>query len=164
VPNCLVNRLTPEFDHPFLANRRTAELGRVAELEQSMPDVNIATMELLDDEVVGIEALRTVGARLYGEVQKHPEDLGPHIIGEAVKHSIHRGMTMHIEGSVERISLHYPGIDRDDLSLRSEDGVLFVGLNGREREVVTSVPTKASQVKAKLEGDVLHLDVPLDEA
>jgi hypothetical protein len=48
--------------------------------------------------------------------------------------------------------------------LRSEDGVLFVGLNGREREVVTSVPTKASQVKAKLEGDVLHLDVPLDEA
>jgi HSP20 family molecular chaperone IbpA len=60
--------------------------------------------------------------------------------------------------------LHYPGIDRDDLSLRSEDGVLFVGLNGREREVVTSVPTKASQVKAKLEGDVLHLDVPLDEA
>jgi HSP20 family molecular chaperone IbpA len=73
-------------------------------------------------------------------------------------------MTKHIEGLVERISLHYPGIDRDDLSLRSEDGVLFVGLNGREREVVTSVPTKASQVKAKLEGDVLHLDVPLDEA
>jgi HSP20 family molecular chaperone IbpA len=73
-------------------------------------------------------------------------------------------MTKQIEGSVERISLHYPGIDRDDLSLRSEDGVLFVGLNGREREVVTSVPTKASQVKAKLEGDVLHLDVPLDEA
>ena len=164
VPNCLVNRLTPEFDHPFLANRRTAELGRVAELEQSMPDVNIATMELLDDEVVGVEALRTVGTRLYGEVQNHPEDLGPHTIGEAVKHSIHRGMTKHIEGSIEHISLHYPGIDRDDLSLRSEDGVLFVGLNGREREVVTSVPTKASQVKAKLEGDVLHLDVPLDES
>jgi len=72
-------------------------------------------------------------------------------------------MTKVIDEEYERISLHYPGIDRDDLSLRSEDGVLFVGLNGREREVITSVPTKASRVKAKLDGDVLHLDVPLDQ-
>ena len=163
VPNCLVNRLTPEFDHPFLANRRTAELGRVAELESSMPDVNIATMELLDDEVVGIESLRNVGERLYGEIKEYPADLGPHIIGSALEHSIHRGMTRELIGDVERICLHYPGIDRDDLSLRSEEGVLYVGLNGREREVSTSVPTKASQVTAKLEGDVLQLDVPLKE-
>ncbi len=70
-------------------------------------------------------------------------------------------MTRQFIGEVERICLHYPGIDRDDLSLRSEEGVLYVGLNGREREVSTSVPTKASQVTAKLEGDVLQLDVPL---
>ena len=163
VPNCLVNRLTPEFDHPFLQNRRTAELGRVEELKQEMADVNIATMELLDDEVVGIESLRSVGQRLYGEVKPHPADLGPHDIGQALQHSIHRGMTREIDGNVERISLHYPGIARDELSLRSEEGVLFVGLNGREREVVTSVPTKASKVSAKLDGDVLHLDVPLDQ-
>lgn len=163
VPNCLVNRLTPEFDHPFLQNRRTAELGRVEELKQEMADVNIATMELLDDEVVGIESLRSVGLRLYGEVKPHPADLGPHDIGQALQHSIHRGMTKEIDGNVERISLHYPGIARDELSLRSEEGVLYVGLNGREREVVTSVPTKASKVSAKLDGDVLHLDVPLDQ-
>jgi HSP20 family molecular chaperone IbpA len=72
-------------------------------------------------------------------------------------------MTKEIDGNVERISLHYPGIARDELSLRSEEGVLYVGLNGREREVVTSVPTKASKVSAKLDGDVLHLDVPLDQ-
>ncbi|MDG1559347.1 MAG: ArsA family ATPase [Candidatus Poseidoniaceae archaeon] len=163
VPNCLVNRLTPEFDHPFLQNRRTAELGRVEELKQELADVNIATMELLDDEVVGIESLRSVGLRLYGEVEPHPADLGPHDIGQALQHSIHRGMTKEIDGNVERISLHYPGIARDELSLRSEEGVLYVGLNGREREVVTSVPTKASKVSAKLDGDVLHLDVPLDQ-
>ena len=29
VPNCLVNRVTPEFDHPFLMNRRNAELVRL---------------------------------------------------------------------------------------------------------------------------------------
>ena len=163
VPNCLVNRLTPEFDHPFLAHRRAAELERVEELRTEMPEVNIATMELLDDEVVGIEALREVGIRLYGEVKTHPSDLGPHGIGTSLQHSIHRGMTRNIDGDVERISLHYPGIAREELSLRSEDGILYVGLNGREREVVTSVPTKASKVSAKLDGDVLHLDVPLDQ-
>ena len=163
VPNCLVNRLTPEFDHPFLAHRRAAELERVEELRIEMPEVNIATMELLDDEVVGIEALREVGIRLYGEVKTHPSDLGPHGIGTSLQHSIHRGMTRNIDGDIERISLHYPGIAREELSLRSEDGILYVGLNGREREVVTSVPTKASKVSAKLEGDVLHLDVPLDQ-
>ena len=163
VPNCLVNRLTPEFDHPFLARRRAAELERVEELRTEMPEVNIATMELLDDEVVGIEALREVGIRLYGEVKTHPSDLGPHGIGTSLQHSIHRGMTRNIDGDIERISLHYPGIAREELSLRSEDGILYVGLNGREREVVTSVPTKASKVSAKLEGDVLHLDVPLDQ-
>jgi arsenite-transporting ATPase len=163
VPNCLVNRLTPEFDHPFLQNRRSAELGRVEELKQEMAGVNIATMELLDDEVVGIESLRNVGQRLYGVVKPHPADLGPHDIGHAIRHSIHRGMTKEINGNVERISLHYPGIARDELSLRSEEGVLYVGLNGREREVVTSVPTKASKVSAKLDGDVLHLLVPLDQ-
>ena len=163
VPNCLVNRLTPEFDHPFLAHRRVAELERVEELRTEMPEVNIATMELLDDEVVGIEALREVGIRLYGEVKTHPSDLGPHGIGTSLQHSIHRGMTRNIDGDVERISLHYPGIAREELSLRSEDGILYVGLNGREREVVTSVPTKASKVSAKLDGDVLHLDVPLDQ-
>jgi arsenite-transporting ATPase len=163
VPNCLVNRLTPEFDHPFLQNRRSAELARVEELKQEMTGVNIATMELLDDEVVGIDSLRNVGYRLYGDVKVHPADLGPHDIGQALQHSIHRGMTKEIDGKVERISLHYPGIARDELSLRSEEGVLYVGLNGREREVVTSVPTKASKVSAKLDGDVLHLDVPLDQ-
>jgi HSP20 family molecular chaperone IbpA len=78
-----------------------------------------------------------------------------------VKHNIHRGIYREISDEYESIFLHFPGIKRDDLSLRSDDGVLFVGLNGREREIPTSVPVKASQVGAKLEGDVLRLNIPL---
>ena len=62
---------------------------------------------------------------------------------------------------METIYLHFPGIKRDELSLRSDDGVLYVGLNGRERAIETSVPVKASQVDAKLDGDVLRLNIPL---
>jgi len=163
VPSCLVNRVTPEFDHPFLSNRREAELERIEELKGQLENVEIATMELMDTEVVGLERLRDVGIRLYGEVKILDDSLGPHPIGKVLKHSIHRGMKREIVGDVERIFLHYPGINRDELSLRSNEGILYVGLNGREREVKTQVPTKASLVKAKLENDVLRLDIPLTE-
>ena len=163
VPNCLVNRLTPKFEHPFLLNRREAELERIEELKIQLENVEIATMELMDTEVVGLDRLRDVGIRLYGEVKQIDDSLGPHPIGKALQHSIHRGMKREIIGDIERIFLHYPGINRDDLSLRSNEGILYVGLNGREREVQTQVPTKASRVKAKLENDVLRLDIPLTE-
>jgi len=163
VPSCLVNRVTPEFDHPFLLNRREAELERIEELKGQLENVEIATMELMDTEVVGIDRLRDVGIRLYGEVQIIDDSLGPHPIGKVLKHSIHRGMKREIVGDMERIFLHYPGIHRDELSLRSNEGILYVGLNGREREVKTQIPTKASRVKAKLENDVLRLDIPLTE-
>ena len=163
VPSCLVNRVTPEFDHPFLLNRREAELERIEELKGQLENVEIATMELMDTEVVGLDRLRDVGIRLYGEVKQIDDSLGPHPVGKVLKHSIHRGMKREIVGDIERIYLHYPGIHRDELSLRSNEGILYVGLNGREREVKTQVPTKASFVKAKLENDVLRLDIPLTE-
>ena len=78
-----------------------------------------------------------------------------------VTHSIHRGMYSESSEEFESIFLHFPGIKREELSLRSDDGILFVGLNGREREIATSVSVKASQVEAKLEGDVLRLNIPL---
>jgi HSP20 family molecular chaperone IbpA len=72
-------------------------------------------------------------------------------------------MVKQLSEDIETIFLHYPGIKREELSLRSEEGVLFVGLNDREKEVKTSIPVKASQVNAKLEGDVLRLDIPLKD-
>ena len=65
------------------------------------------------------------------------------------------------DDDVEIIHLHFPGLEREDLSLRSEDGTLFVGVNGREYSIPTTSPVKSTQVKAKLEDDVLRLEVPL---
>jgi arsenite-transporting ATPase len=162
VHSCLVNRLTPEFDHPFLAKRRDAELVRISELEDKLDSVEVASLELLDQEVIGIENLRNVGQTLYGTPEKINDSLGPHRIGELLKHDVHRGMVKESHEGIERIYLHFPGIKRDELSLRSNDGILYIGLNGREKEIETSVPVKASQVDAKLEGDVLRLDIPLE--
>lgn len=162
IGSCLVNRVTPEFDHPFLKTRRDAELQRIEELKESL-GVDISLMELFDTEVVGLKRLREVGEFLYGPVVEIDKGLGPHSIGSVLHHEVHRGMVTELEDNTEIIYLHYPGIKREELSLRSEEGVLFVGLNGREKPVKTSVPVKASQVNAKLDGDVLRLEIPLDE-
>jgi arsenite-transporting ATPase len=161
VNSCIVNRVTPEFDHPFLAKRRQAELTRIGELKELLTEVEVNSMELLDQEVVGVDNLRIVAERLYGSVNQVDESLGPHEVGGLVKHQIHRGMHREFTDEFEVIKLHFPGIKREELSLRSDDGVLFVGLNGRERSISTSVPVKANQVDAKLEEDVLRLNIPL---
>ena len=65
-----------------------------------------------------------------------------------------------MEEEHERIHLALPRTWNADLSLRSEDGVLFVGVNGREQAIPTETHVKSSLVKASLEGDVLSLLIP----
>lgn len=164
IGGCLVNRITPEFDHPFLQQRREQELGRIAELEEALEGVNVGRLELADQEIVGVEALRLVGQLLYGEVKTIETTIGPHGIGHVLFHDVHRGMVTTMDDEFERIQLHFPGLERSDLSLRSEEGVLFVGVNGREQAIPTETHVKSSLVKASLEGDVLSLLVPRDSS
>ena len=160
IGGCLVNRITPEFDHPFLAKRRTQELDRIAELDEKLASVNVGQLELADGEIVGLEALREVGRLLYGQPNALPETIGPHAIGAVLHHEVHRGMVGELEDKHERIQLHFPGLERSDLSLRSEEGALFVGVNGREQAIPTQTHVKSSMVKASLEGDILSLLIP----
>ena len=162
VTGCLVNRVTPELDHPFLQRRRSEEQNHISELEDTL-DVPVTTMELFDSEVQGLERLRTYGQILYGEPIQLAEELGPYPVGDRLNHSIHRGTYVEQGDGVEIIHLHFPGLEREDLSLRSEEGILYVGVNGREHAIPTTSPAKSTQVKAKLENDVLRLEVPVDE-
>ena len=61
IGGCLVNRITPAFDHPFLKQRREQELSRIGELEEALKGVNVARLELADTEIVGVESLRSIG-------------------------------------------------------------------------------------------------------
>ena len=161
IGGCLVNRITPAFDHPYLQKRREQELARIGELTEQIAGVNVGQLELADTEIVGLDALRHVGRLLYGEPVALPVTIGPHEIGEVLHHSVHRGMVGEIGTEHERIQLHFPGLERGDLSLRSEEGQLYVGVNGREQAIPTETHVKSSLVKASLEGDILTLLIPL---
>ena len=67
VTGCLVNRVTPELDHPFLIQRRKEEQGHIKELNEQL-EIPVTTMDLFDGEIQGLERLRSYGELLYGDV------------------------------------------------------------------------------------------------
>ncbi len=153
VTGCVMNRMTPDLEHEFIQTRRVNERANVNQLEKELPDLYLHEVELKDSDIHGLESLRQISKELHGDISL-PEGLGPFDIGLGLE--VHRGTWT--DG--DDVHLHLPGIVRDDLSLRSEAGIVYVGINSREHPVPFDRPAKASQVKAKLENEILKLTFP----
>ncbi len=153
VTGCVINRMTPDLDHSFIQTRRENERKNVSELKAALPDLNLHEVELKDSDIHGIESLRGISNELHGNFEIDA-GLGPFGIGIGLE--VHRGTWS--EG--DDVYLHLPGIVREDLSLRSESGTVYVGINSREHPVPFDRPAKASQVQAKLEDEILKLTFP----
>ena len=153
VSGCVINRMTPDLDHDFIRTRRKNEALNVKSLQTELPNLHLHEVELKDTDIHGLESLRSISKELHGEISIS-EGLGPFTLGLGLE--VHRGTWS--EG--DDVLLHLPGIVRDDLSLRSESGTVYVGINSREHPVPFSRPAKASEVNAKLENDVLKLTFP----
>ena len=153
VSGCVINRMTPDLDNDFIQTRRTNERKNVEQLRDDLPDLHLHEVELKDTDIHGLDLLRSISSELHGEISIS-EGLGPFSVGLGLE--VHRGTWS--EGN--DVLLHLPGIVREDLSLRSESGTVYVGINSREHPVPFDRPAKASQVKAKLENDILKLTFP----
>ncbi len=156
VSGCVVNRLTPDIDNEFIQTRRTNERKNISDLQAEIPNLYIHEVELKDSDIHGLNLLRNMGSELHGEINIG-NGLGPFAIGLGLE--VNRGTWR----DADDVYLHLPGIDREDLSLRSEAGTVFVGINEREHPVPFDRPAKASKVSAKLEEDVLKLTFPKEE-
>jgi arsenite-transporting ATPase len=156
VSGCVVNRLTPDIDNEFIQTRRTNERKNINDLQAEIPNLYIHEVELKDSDIHGLNLLRNMGSELHGEINIG-NGLGPFAIGLGLE--VNRGTWR----DADDVYLHLPGIDREDLSLRSEAGTVFVGINEREHPVPFDRPAKASKVSAKLEEDVLKLTFPEEE-
>ena len=153
VTGCVINRMTPDLDHSFIQTRRENERQNVSQLEDALPDLFLHKVELKDSDIHGIDALRGISKELHGNLNI-AEGLGPFKIGVGLE--VHRGTW----SDGDDVYLHLPGIDRNDLSLRSESGIVYVGINSREHPVPFKRPAKASQVQAKLDDEILKLTFP----
>ena len=153
VSGCVVNRLTPDYDHEFIQTRRKTERENIESLISSLPEMYFHEVELKDSDIHGLKSLRQISSEMHSDIgigNGH----GPFKIGLGLE--VHRGTWR----NGNDVYLHLPGIVRDDLSLRSESGVVLVGINSREHPVPFDRPAKASNVAAKLEDDILRLTFP----
>lgn len=153
VSGCVINRMTPDLDHEFIQTRRVNEKSNIELLKSQLPDLHLHEVELKETDIHGLESLREMSNELHGSISLD-DGLGPFTVGLGL--DVHRGTWS--EG--DDVLLHLPGIVREDLSLRSEGGTVLVGINEREHPVPFSRPAKASEVKAKLENEVLRLTFP----
>ena len=153
VSGCVINRMTPDLDNDFIQTRRANERKNVEQLRKELPDLHLHEVELKDTDIHGLDLLRDINSELHGEVSIS-EGLGPFSVGIGLE--VHRGTWT--DG--DDVFLHLPGVIREDLSLRSESGIVYVGINSREHPVPFDRPAKASQVKAKLENEILKLTFP----
>jgi hypothetical protein len=145
--------MTPDLDNDFIQTRRANERKNVELLREELPNLHLHEVELKDTDIHGLDLLRDINSQLHGDVSIS-EGLGPFSIGLGLE--VHRGTWT--DG--DDVFLHLPGIVREDLSLRSESGIVYVGINSREHPVPFDRPAKASQVKAKLENEILKLTFP----
>jgi len=159
VGGVIVNRVTPDIDHEFLSGRREVEFSRISQLSSEL-ELPLTIVELLNTDVQGIDLLRDIGAHLYGDPANPGEGIGPFPIGTELNLMVHRGKWSEDNDGERKIQLHIPGITREDLSLRSDNGILLVGVNGREHEIDCGRPVKASEINARLDDDVLNLTIP----
>ncbi len=153
VSGCVINRLTPNLEHEFIQLRVANESKYIDELREYMPDIEYKMIELKEEDVNGVQSLRNLASELHGEFS----------IEDGIK-STKIGFGLEVNRGYWRdeniVKLHMPGIDRNDLTLRSESGIVFVGVNGREHAIDFPREAKASEVTAKLDGDVLNLTFP----
>ena len=153
VSGCVINRMTPDLNHSFIQTRRENERNNVEQLKSNLPELYLHEVELKDSDIHGIDSLRDMSSLLHGDIEID-QGLGPFSIGLGL--DVHRGTWS--EG--DDVFLHLPGIVREDLSLRSESGIVYVGINSREHPVPFDRSAKASQVQAKLENEILKLSFP----
>ena len=153
VSGCVINRMTPDLNHSFIQTRRENERNNVEQLKSNLPELYLHEVELKDNDIHGIDSLREMSSLLHGDIEID-QGLGPFSIGLGL--DVHRGTWS--EG--DDVFLHLPGIVREDLSLRSESGIVYVGINSREHPVPFDRSAKASQVQAKLENEILKLSFP----
>ena len=153
----VVNRMTPDLDHPFIQGRRSAELAHLGELKQTFGDLPVAEVALATTDIHGLDAMEAVGRLLHGDPVEPPESLEEVEIGLQLPLKMRRGLYVEQTDEGLVVQLHLPGAAKEDLDLRAEGTCLYVAVNGRESEVELGQVVDVSKATARHEDDILRL-------
>jgi arsenite-transporting ATPase len=147
----VANRLLPsEVSDPWFDRWKALHLEHLQTIEDSFAPLPVLRVELAADELVGIDALRGFGARLYGE--------------RDAAGILHQGQPLRItrRGGRTTIAIDLPFADRDDLELGRRGDELLVRVGPHRRAItlpdslrtrpVADATLKQGRLKVTFEG------------
>ncbi len=160
VDRVIVNRCTPNLDHPFLKSRRDIEQRYLDELRDRYDDVGVHQIPLESTDIHGIDHLRRVGSHMLGPIEPFDPNEVELLIGNPMQYRVIRSEVRYENDDHTEYRLHLPGANKEEMSLRGEDGVLLIGLNDKEKQLNIGREFDSNSVNAKLNDDILTVQVP----
>ena len=120
-----VNRLLPEeVSDPYLAGHKRRQAEHLADVHAAFAPLPVLTAPLLADEVVGPQALSTLGAALYGDCDERE-----------VLH-VDRPVQVLADGEDRLLRVALPFTERGEVDLNRRGGELHLRVGGVRRTVV----------------------------
>ena len=154
VDSAIVNRVLPqEVEDPYFTKWRSIQEGHLRSVEEGFSGLDIRRLRLFDEEMVGVDRLRIVGAELYGD-QDPTERLS---IVEPIR-------VESIEDSDDvALIMQLPLADKEDVDVMRHDDELYVTVDTYRRSLVLPDSLKRRSIRrAKLEHGELRVVFTLE--
>jgi arsenite-transporting ATPase len=145
VDSAIVNRVLPDVvTDPYFERWREIQAGHLAAVEEGFADIDIRRLRLFDEEMVGVDRLRIVGAELFGDVD--PTE----------KLSEGRPFRVEDDGDDVVLVVGMPLAEHDDLDVMRHEHELFITVGPYRRSIVLPDSLRRRHVvRAKLsEGEL----------
>jgi arsenite-transporting ATPase len=145
VDSAIVNRVLPDaVTDPYFERWHEIQAGHLEAVEEGFADIDIRRLRLFDEEMVGPERLRAVGAELYGDVDPTEK--------------LSEGRPFRVEDDGENVVLvvGMPFADHSDLDVMRHEHELFITVGPYRRSIVLPDSLRRRHVlRAKLaEGEL----------
>ena len=161
VNGVIVNRITPDYDHPFIQQRRESEQKHLQNLKDCFAPLPIAEVPLEANDVHGLNALRSMGRMLNGELANMPSDMVETEIGQTIPFTIRKGLNETVNNGRLVVELHLPGVKREELAVHVIEGELLVEANGKRFPVKLNNDVKSDRHMFDLRDDILEVTLEI---
>ena len=135
VDSAIVNRVLPEtVTDPYFEQWRQIQKGHMEDVAEGFADVDIRSLRLFDEEMVGVDRLRRVGDELYGDVD--PTE----------RLSEGRPFRVEEDGDDVVLVVGMPFAEHDELDLMRHEHELIITVGQYRRSIVLPDSLKRRQV------------------
>ena len=135
VDSAIVNRMLPEtVTDPYFDQWRQIQKGHMEDVAEGFADIDIRSLRLFDQEMVGVDRLRTVGDELYGDTDP------------TTRLSEGRPFRVEEDGDDVVLVVGMPFAEHDELDVMRHDHELIVTVGQYRRSIVLPDSLKRRQV------------------